>query len=142
MKLIITTLIIISNTVLFSQQEQIIGDYTRILGQQEKHIIEYTLTLNRDGTFNFHSYSNIKQGIPPIVNKYGRGKWKSEKNIVTFFADKESDFDEKHTLDFNNSKARFKKKSPRDKTDRIVKTSLQFFESNISWLDRLQIFKR
>ncbi len=75
------------------------------------------------------------------MNKYGKGKWKAEKNIVSFFTDKISDIDEKHNLDFENSKARFISKSPRDETDKIIKTSLQFFESKIFWIEKLQIFK-
>jgi len=66
----------------------------------------------------------------------------SKKNSITFFADKETDFDEKYTLDFNNSKTRFIIKSPRDKTDRNVKTSLQFFESKLFWIKRLRVFKK
>lgn len=142
MKLIITTLVLIFNLTLFSQSNQMIGDYTRTLGQEETHLIKYKLTLNQDGTFLFHSYSNNKKGIPPEVNKYGKGKWKAEKSIILFFTDKENDIDEKHSLDFNGSKARFVSKSPRDKTDRIVETSLQFFESTIFWIERLRILKK
>jgi hypothetical protein len=141
MKLIIITIFLISSFSIFSQSNQIIGDYFRALGDEETHIIKYKLTLNQDGTFLFHSYSNNKIGIPPEVNKYGKGKWKAEKNIVSFFTDKISDIDEKHNLDFENSKARFISKSPRDKTDKIIKTSLQFFESKIFWIEKLQIFK-
>ncbi|AXP81572.1 hypothetical protein CJ739_2499 [Mariniflexile rhizosphaerae] len=141
MKLIITTLFLISSLTIFSQSNQIIGDYIRTLGDEEAHIIKYKLTLNQDGTFFFHSYSNNKKGIPPEVNKYGKGTWKADKNIISFFTDKKNDIDEKHNLDFENSKARFISKSPRDKTDKIIKTSLRFFESKIFWIEKLQIFK-
>jgi hypothetical protein len=141
MKILITTLIFIFNGSLFAQSNQIIGDYTLITGQEKTRVLKYKLTLNQDGTFLFHSYTKDEQGIPPEVNKYGKGKWKAEKNTVLFFADKENDIDEKHDLDFNGSKARFISKSPRDKTDRIVETSLQFFESKIFWIERLKILK-
>ncbi|WP_418602946.1 hypothetical protein [Hwangdonia sp.] len=141
MKLIIAISFLISNLTAFSQSNKMVGDYYRTLGSAETHIIEYKLVLNQNGIFLFHSYSNNKQGIPSEVNKYGKGKWKVEKNVVSFFTDKENDIDEKHTLDFNGSKARFISKSPRDKTDRIVETNLQFFESKIFWIERLKILK-
>ena len=142
MKLIITILLLIFSLNLFAQSNQFVGDYQRSLGDTEgKHIIEYKLTLNQDGTFLFHSYSKIQGGIPPEVNKYGKGKWSTKDNLITFSSNKKEDFDEKYTLDFNNSKARFAAKSPRNKTDQIIKTRLTFFESKISWLQRLDIFK-
>lgn len=51
------------------------------------------------------------------------------------------DFNEKYTLDFNNSKAKFVTKNPRNKTDQIVKTKLTFVESGIFWMQRLDVFK-
>ena len=50
-------------------------------------------------------------------------------------------FDEKYTLDFTNSKARFVTKSPRDKSDKIIKTQLKFLESEIFWMRRIDIDK-
>ena len=141
MKLIITTLLLIFNLTLFAQSNQFAGDYTRSLSDEGKHIIEYKLTLNQDGTFVFHSYTKIQGGIPPEVNKYGKGKWTSKDNLITFSSNKKEDFDEKYTLDFNKSTARFVTKNPRDKSDKMVKTRLTFLESGISWLQRLDIFK-
>ncbi|MDO5981775.1 hypothetical protein [Flavivirga spongiicola] len=141
MKLILTSLLLISNLILFSQSDKLTGVYNRTLGKEGNHLIEYKLTLNQDGTFFFHSYSNNKRGIPPEVNKYGKGKWSAENKIISFFSEKEKDFDEKYTLDFNNSKARFVTKSPRDKTDRIIKTKLKFFESEIFWMRSIDMFK-
>ncbi|HEX8015551.1 MAG TPA: hypothetical protein VF465_09990 [Flavobacterium sp.] len=142
MKLLITTLLLIFNLTLFAQSNQFVGNYERSLGDTEgKHVFEYKLTLNQDGTFVFHYYSNIKQGIPPEVNKYGKGKWSAKDNLITFSSNKKEDFDEKYTLDFNNSIARFVTKNPRDKSDKIVKTKLTILESGISWLQRLDVFK-
>ena len=141
MKLIITTLLLIFNLTLFAQSNQFAGDYTRSLSDEGKHIIEYKLTLNQDGTFVFHSYTKIQGGIPPEVNKYGKGKWTSKDNLITFSSNKKEDFDEKYTLDFNKSTARFVTKNPRDKSDKIVKTRLTFLESRIPWIERLDIFK-
>jgi hypothetical protein len=141
MKAFFTILILISNLTLFSQVDKAVGDYLLTLKTNDSDILEYKLTLNEDGTFFFHYYSNIKQGIPPEVNKYGKGKWTIENKVISFFSDKQKDFDEKHTLDFTNTKARFITKSSRDKTDQIIKTRLQFLESEIFWMKRIEIFK-
>jgi hypothetical protein len=141
MKHIITTLLLITNLTLFAQSNNFAGDYIRSLGEDGKHIIEYKLTLNQDGTFLFHSYSKIQEGIPPEVNKHGKGKWSSKDNIITFFANKQEDFDEKYTLDFNKTTARFTTKNPRDKSDSIIKTKLTFFDTKIFWLERLDIIR-
>jgi len=141
MKILITTLLLISNFALFAQSGQFSGEYTRSLSEEGKHIIEYKLTLNQDGTFLFHSYTKMQGGRPPEVNKYGKGKWSAKDNMITFSSDKKEDFDTKYTLDFNNSTARFIIKNPRDKSDKIVKTKLQFLESEIGWMKRIDIFK-
>lgn len=142
MKRIITLLLLMSNLTLVSQSDSLVGDYYRSLGKEENHFIEYTLTLHQDGTFFFHSYNNNVLGIPPEVHTYGKGKWISEGKVITFFSNKQEDFDEKYTLDFTNTKARFVTKHPRDKSDRIIKTKLQFFTSEIFWIKTIDIFKK
>ncbi|OBQ54177.1 hypothetical protein VQ01_12055 [Tamlana sp. s12] len=100
----------------------------------------YKLSLNKDGTFLFHS--NTKQkGAPAEKNLYGKGTWKIEKKVVTFITNEKTDISEDYTLDFNGSKARFISKSPRDKSNRIVETALQFYESNIFWIETLKLPK-
>lgn len=141
MKLTITALLLILNLTLFAQSKQIVGDYTRSLSEEGKHTIEYKLTLNEDGTFEFHSYTKLQGGTPPEVNKYGKGKWSAKNNLVTFSSDKKEDLNSKYTLDFSNSTARFITKNPRDKTDQIVKTRLTFLESKMFWLKGIDIFK-
>ncbi len=98
------------------------------------------LTLNVDGTFIFHQYDKHENGIPPERNHYAKGIWKLDKNLITFTAS-ESDFDEKYTLDFNNTKARFITKSPRDISGRDIKTSIQFYESKIFWIIKRMLLK-
>lgn len=141
MKLILAALLFILNLTLSAQSNNFAGDYTRSLSEEGKHIIEYKLTLNQDGTFVFHSYTKTQGGIPPEVNKYGKGKWAGKYNMITFSTDRKDDFDEKYTLDFNKSTARFVTKNPRDKTDQIVKTRLTFLESGIPWMQKIDIFK-
>ena len=141
MKLLHTTLLLIFNLTIFAQSNAFAGDYNRTFSKEGDHLIEYKLTLHQDGTFVFHSYSKIKNGVPPEVNKYGKGKWTAKDNVITFSSDKQEDFDAKYTLDFNKFKARFVTKNPRDKSDRIIKTKLTFVESEIQWIQRLDVFK-
>jgi hypothetical protein len=141
MKLLLTTLFVLFNLTTFAQSNGFSGDYNRTLGKEGDHLIEYKLILNQDGTFGFHYYSKIKNGFPPEVNKYGKGKWIAKDNVITFSSNKQEDFNEKYTLDFTNSKARFVTKNPRDKSDRIIKTKLTFVESEIPWMQRIDIFK-
>jgi hypothetical protein len=141
MKVIFTILILVSSLTLFSQTDKVIGDYKFAVETKDNNVLEYLLTLSQDGTFSFHYYSKMIHGIPPEVNKYGKGKWTIENNVISFFTEKEKDIDEKHALDFTNSKARFITKSPRDKTDRIVDTKLIFLNSEIFWMERIQMLK-
>lgn len=140
MKLILAALLLILKLNLFAQSNQFAGDYTRSLSGED-HKIEYQLTLNPDGTFEFHYYSNIQGRTPQEVNKYAKGKWNAKDNLITFSSDKKTDSDEKYNLDLNNSTARFITKNPRDKSDKIVKTKLQFLESEIGFMKRIDIFK-
>jgi hypothetical protein len=141
MKAILIFLILISSFTSFSQSDNVIGDYTIKLKTVDDNLLEYKLTLSQDSTFNFHYYSSIKNGIPPEVNKYGKGKWTMENNVISFFCDKQKDIDDKNALDFSNSKARFITKSPKDKTDQIIKIRLQFLKSEIFWMARIEMFK-
>nr|WP_294788021.1 copper resistance protein NlpE N-terminal domain-containing protein [uncultured Flavobacterium sp.] len=142
MKLILTTILLIFNYLLSAQSNSLAGDYSRSLpSDQGKNLIEYKLTLNQDGTFLFHSYSKMENGTPQEANKYGKGKWSAKDNIITFSADKKEDLNEKYTLDFNNSAARFVTKNPRDKSDKVVQTKLKFLQSGIFWMKGLDVFK-
>jgi hypothetical protein len=141
MKALFTILILTFNLAAFAQADIVAGDYTRTIETKESNKFDYNLVLYKDGTFSFHYYSNIKQGNPPEVNKFGKGKWTLKNNVVSFFSDKQKDFDEKHTLDFKNSKARFVIKSPRDKTETVIKTRLTVLSSEIFWMQGLELFK-
>ncbi|MGV9002832.1 hypothetical protein [Flavobacterium sp.] len=140
MKRLFTLLFLISNLTLLAQSNIVVGDYVLVLGNDDSRF-DYKLTLRQDGTFTFDYYSLIKMGIPQEKTKYGKGSWTIENNVITFLSEKEKDFDEKYTLDFTTSKARFITKSPRDKTNRIVKTRIQFLTSEIEWMARIELLK-
>ncbi|GAA4802999.1 hypothetical protein [Litoribaculum gwangyangense] len=104
---------------------------------------KWTLILNDDGTFSYHFLRDISSISKANIeeNFYGKGTWKAENNIVYFHTNKETDLDEKYNIDFTNSKARYITKSPRDKSDRVVKTALHFYESNLFYIKGLKLFK-
>ena len=148
MKRVFSFLLLILSIGVYAQMDQIPGTYFRQLGSGP-HVDKNTLTLNKDGTFLFHFYRKSELSIPNEEHKYGKGKWTIEikRNfstntfIVVFSADSVKDINGKYTLDFNGSKARFVSKSERDVTDKVVQTRLQFFESDIFWIERLAIYK-
>lgn len=148
MKRIITFLLLVLSIGVYSQMDLIPGTYFRQLGNGP-HVDQNTLRLNEDGTFLFHFYRKSELSTPNEEHKYGKGKWTIEikRNfstntfIVSFSADSVMDINGKYTLDFNGSKARFVSKSERDVTDKVVQTRLQFFESDIFWIERLAIYK-
>ena len=139
MKSMMTIFLFLLGVTSYSQNNRYVGDYSQKLGN-DKHTIEYTLSLNVDGTFIFHSYSNNEDGIPAVVHTYGRGKWISNKEILSFYLDEKSK-SEKYTLDFSGTKARYITKSPRDTSDREIKTRLKFYESGIFWMKGIELLK-
>ena len=142
MKNLFTFLILLINLTLSAQKEKVVGEYKLTFETKTADTFKYELTLNSDGSFAFHYYSNIKLGVPPEKNIFGKGEWTIENNLISFVSDKKNDIDEKYTLNFSDSKARFITKSPRDKSDRIIETKLHFLTSEIPWMSRIKILKQ
>lgn len=121
-----------------------------IIGTYETHSkatdgsfeLKRSITLNADGTFIFHNYRMVDIGIPPETNLWGMGNWKGIKNQIYFSWNKDIDIDEKFTLNFKNTKARYKTKSPGDISGKDIKTSLIFFDSDIFWVKGMELFKK
>jgi hypothetical protein len=125
----------------FGQSEIYAGDYTRKPELTDGNNLKWTLTLNTDGTFLYNFYRNIEGAGNPEENFYGKGTWKAKKNLIFFYTDKETDFDETYTIDFTNSKAKYITKSPRDTSKKVVKTALRFYEYINSLIKGLELFK-
>lgn len=142
MKKLLLTALILSTPIFANAQtttEEFSGVYA-VTYQTTNSLIVDTLTLNTDGTFVFHEYDKHDNGLPPERNKYAKGTWRADKKLIYFFADK-TDFDEKHTLDFNSTKARFIDKSLKDKSNRDIKISIRFYESDIFWITGRTLLK-
>jgi len=123
-KSLLITVILALNFSVFAQNtvEDISGVYELTYDLTNALIID-RLILNADGSFDFHEYENIKKRLIPEGNNYGKGTWSIDKNLI-YFTTTQSDFAEKYTLNFNNTKARFITKSPRDTSDREIKTAI------------------
>ena len=142
MKNIFLILILLFHLTIYSQVDYATGDYQISFKSKNGDLNQWELILSEDGTFLFYYYSNVKFEIPNEKNMYGKGKWTIKNNLISFIANKEKDLDEKYTLNFNNSKARFIIKSERNKTNEIIKTRIKFLESDIFWMKGTEIFKR
>ena len=126
----------------YGQTYPIAGTYKLETGDPATHNHVYTLILEENGRFNFHSHSDNKKGIPQIVDLYGRGTWTAKGKLITLKTDKTQDLNHTFSLDLDGSKARFVSKHPRDTSDRIVKTRLQFYDSDIFWVKTKALFKQ
>ncbi|WP_425076509.1 hypothetical protein [Psychroserpens sp. S379A] len=120
--------------------QDIAGTY-QLHSSSSDHELKRTLTLNADGTFEYYNFRWLKSGIPPETHTYGKGTWTQNKKIIVFSTEA-SDLDDKFTLDFNGTKARFISKSPRDKSDRVIETSIRFYESEIFWIKGMTVVKK
>ncbi|MFN3968460.1 DUF5004 domain-containing protein [Flavobacterium sp.] len=123
------------NLGLSAQTEEYTGTYIFYVKAVKGEIIDYKLQLNSDKTFLYTSYINNN------TNEYytkGKGTWKIENKIIKFTTET-SDLDKDHTLNFTGTTARVIKKSPRDTSDKVVPTSLQFYKSEIPTIANLKL---
>ena len=139
MKKLFLLLIITIGFSLSAQTENYAGTYILHLEGKDGNILDYKLQLNQDNTFMFVSFQKLldTRGEHDKYS-YGKGTWKVENKIIKFTTEK-MDLDEKHTLNFSGSTARLIKKSPRDTSEKVVPTSLQFYKSEIFWIANLKL---
>ncbi len=141
MKLKTTLLLLLCSSMLYAQSDTVGGrifSSGRESGQTPDRI-------QIDITFRWNIFLSFIPGSQKwdtwVEHKYGKGNWRADGKVVSFYTNKEKDLDEKHTLDFSNSKAHFVTKPARDKNDRVIKARLKFYESEIFWIKGLDITK-
>lgn len=120
--------------------QEVTGTY-QLHSKSDDFELSRTLTLNADGTFDYYNYRWVERGIPQDTHTYGKGTWTQDDKVISFFTEAES-LDDKFTLDFSGTKARFISKSSRDKSDRSIKTALRFYESEIFWIKGMKLIKQ
>jgi hypothetical protein len=123
------------NFSLSAQTEDYAGTYIFYVEAKKGEIIDYKLQLNSDKTFLYTSYINNNTNE---YNNKGKGTWKVENKIIKFNTEP-TDLDKDHTLNFTGTTARVIKKSPRDTSDKVVPTSLQFYKSEIRTIENLKL---
>jgi len=116
------------NLTLTAQSNEYVGEYEFFRGNNDDFFLKTHLTLNSDGTFLLLNESYIEQSIPRERIEYGKGTWTSDKRLI-FLKAEDSDVDAKHVLNLNNTKLRYDTKSPRDKSNRDIKTLVRIIES-------------
>jgi len=141
MRHVITILLLVLGPTSSTQVEKYAGVY-EMRHEAQNALIEYRLSLNPDGSFLFQSYSKHNRAITPVTDIYGKGKWSVKKDLILFSVDEENDIVQEYSLNFNETKARYKTKSPRDLSQSVVKTSLIFYDSNIFWVKGMELFKK
>jgi hypothetical protein len=124
---------------LSAQIENYAGTYILHLEGKDASILDYTLHLNTDNTFQFTSFQKLldTRGEHDKYN-YGKGTWKVENKIIKFTTES-TDLDKDHTLNFTSTTARVIKKSLRDTSDKVVPTALQFYKSEIPLIANLKL---
>jgi hypothetical protein len=125
---------------LYAQTEDYSGTYTYHVEGKDGTILDYDLQLNTDNTFVYKTYRrlvDIRGNNDTIIN--GKGYWKVENKIIKFTTES-TDLDKNHTLNFTGTTARVVKKSPRDATDKVVPTTLQFYKSEIRTIVNFKLF--
>lgn len=105
--------------------------------------------LNPDGTFFYHFLRDLSavSKVNQEENMVCKGTWIVEGKQVIFDSEETEVIVEhktgqtSHIFNFKGTKARYITKSPRDASDRIVKTALLFYESKMSTIKGLKLFK-
>ena len=128
MKHILSILFLLLSLNQYSQSNEYIGEYEFYRGNNDSFFFKTYLTLNADGTFFIFSESYVEERFLRERMEYGKGTWTSDKQLI-FLKAKESDIDDKHVLNLNNTRLRYDTKSPRDKSNRDIKTSVRIIES-------------
>lgn len=136
LKYLLVLLVLTVSFNMFSQS----GTYVREPKLNDGSIIKWTLSLNEDGTFLYHFFRDLAGTLNPEGHYYGKGIWESE-GLLVYFKSDTSSLNDEFTVNLNNSKARIKRKSPRDTSDKIVMTSIWFYESESDVIKGLKLFK-
>lgn len=130
-----------------SQSHDIAGEYEKL---SKTGSVQFLLKLHPNGTFHFDSYSikqiegnlRINGNLTAETSMSGRGKWRADNDVIYFGTDRDSDIDYNYTLNFDDTKAKYKNESSKNSSDEQPIAKLEFFESGIFWIDGLELKKR
>ncbi len=121
-----------------SQSYDMAGEY-----EKKSRTSIVLLKLYPSGAFQFDSYTKgLKAGTPAEPSISGRGTWSAENDVIYFATNPDTDMDHNSTLNFNNTKAKFKNDSSKDISNEKAMPKLEFFESGIFWINGIELKKR
>jgi hypothetical protein len=139
MKQFFLILLLITSLGTNAQTEDCSGNYFFLIEGKDGHILDYKIQLNPDQTFVFTSFNRVvdMRGNHD-TNQKGKGTWKVENKTLKFTTEP-ADINKEYTLNFTGTTARVIKKSPRDTSDKVVPTALQFYKSEIRIIENLKL---
>ena len=85
---------------------------------------------------------SLKGNLTAEPSISGRGKWRTENDIIYFETFPDTDIDHNYPLNFNDTKARFKNEPSNDIYNEKAITKLEFLESGIFWISGTELEKR
>lgn len=138
MKHLFFILFLITNFSINAQTEDCSGNYFFLIEGKDGSILDYKIQLNADQTFFFTSFNRVvdMRGNQDTYKK-GKGTWKVENKVIKFTTES-TDLNQEYTLNFSGTTARIVKKSPRDTSDKVIPTALQFYKSEIRTIENLK----
>lgn len=131
-----------------SHSHDIAGEYEKI---SKSGLVQYLLELHPNGTFHFDSYAvrqiegnnlRIEGSLTMEPGLRGRGTWSAEKDVIYFETNPDKDIDYSNTLNFNDTKAKFKNEPSKNLSDEKAIAKLEFIESGIFWINGIELEKR
>lgn len=140
MRYFLLSIVLLTPLCLVAQNSEFVGNYEFYKGNDDTFFLKDQLTLNADGTFVLISESYIEERMERHRKELGKGTWSSNKKLIVLTSDA-TDINDKYTLNLSNTKLRYITKSPRDQSDRDIKTSVRVIASDIFWLKGRTLIK-
>ncbi|MEM7186253.1 MAG: hypothetical protein AAF466_06310 [Bacteroidota bacterium] len=125
----------------FGQETGLAGTYEVRYETTDGNTFLYEITLHPDNTFLFHSYEYHAKAQPPEKERFGKGRWEANKNLIVLSTNEENDLDDTHTLNLDKTKARIDRKSPRNKNPNPVPDVMRIYESPVPWVKGKKLTK-
>jgi hypothetical protein len=142
MKFLFSIFLVLVHLTPMAQAKDYAGTYgKRSESASTQTLLEYSLALKLDGTFQVHIYRNLDP-TQPEENWFGKGTWTQEgSHTIIFHTNEQTDLDETFTMNLSNTKARSNRKSSRNTSTKVVQESIRFFQSDILWFKGLTLLK-
>ncbi len=136
--------LMIACTSLFSVNAQtassITGTYINMWESNSGEALNYTLTLEADGSFIFQSKRSFAN-IESEKTLTATGSWKLQNQLLVLLADPNDTNSNELTLQLNNTKARYVSISSRNPNFNLVKPSLKFYKSEVFYAKDMELIK-